>query len=109
MTLSVQPEAPPLRREPDGALRVGDSRILLELVLHAFIDGATPEAIVQRYPSLALSDVYAVVAYYLRHKADVDEYLAHREADAQQAKSRIDSSQPDLSSIRARLNAQRKS
>jgi hypothetical protein len=30
---------------------------LLELVLRAFQDGATPEAIVQRYPTLGLVDV----------------------------------------------------
>jgi hypothetical protein len=37
----------PLREEPAGVLRVGKSRVLLELVLHAFKAGTTPEAIVQ--------------------------------------------------------------
>lgn len=61
MPFAVQPEAPPLREDASGALRVGDSRVLLELVVRAFQDGATPEAIVQRYATLALSDVYAVI------------------------------------------------
>ena len=51
-----------------GGLRVGRSRVLLELVIRAFQDGATPEAIVQRYPTTTLADIYAVVAYYLRHR-----------------------------------------
>ena len=36
---------------------------------------ATPETIVQRYSTLALADVYAVVTYYLRHRSEVEEYL----------------------------------
>lgn len=41
-------EAPPLRDDGSGTLRVCNSRVLLELVILAFQDGATPEAIVQR-------------------------------------------------------------
>ena len=63
MEIILQTEAPPLRRDASGALRVGRSRILLELVIHAFQDGATPEVIAQRYPSAALADMYAVIAY----------------------------------------------
>lgn len=49
MAFTVQTEAPPLREDATGALRVGNSRVLLELVVRAFQDGATPETIVQRY------------------------------------------------------------
>jgi len=59
----VQAEAPPIREDADGALRVGNSRVLLELVIRAFQDGATPETIVQRYSTLARADVYAVITY----------------------------------------------
>jgi uncharacterized protein (DUF433 family) len=79
VAFTVQAEAPPLREDSAGALRVGDSRVLLELVVRAFQDGATPETIVQRYATLALADVYAVIAYYLRHRTEIEEYLAPRE------------------------------
>ena len=59
MAFTVQAAAPPLREDASGALRVGNSRVLLELVIRAFQDGATPESIVQRYSTLALADVYA--------------------------------------------------
>jgi hypothetical protein len=49
VAFTVQTEAPPLREDATGALRVGNSRVLLELVVRAFQDGATPETIVQRY------------------------------------------------------------
>src|SRR5215475_2422608 len=51
MAIIIQPEAPPLRQDASGALRVGSSRVLVELVIRAFQDGATPEAIAQRYPT----------------------------------------------------------
>jgi len=103
----VQSEAPPLRVEPDGALRVGNSRVLLELVIRAFQDGATPESIVQRYSTLSLADVYAVIAYYLHHRDSIEEYLAQREEQSEDVKQRWEKQQGDLSEIRARLLAQR--
>lgn len=109
MPFAAQPEAPPLREDASGALRVGESRVLLELVIHAFQDGATPEAIVQRYDTLTLPDVYAVIAYYLRHRGEVEEYLARREQKAEANRRRIEAEQADLSDIRARLLAKRQS
>jgi hypothetical protein len=79
----------------------------LELVIRAFQDGATPETIVQRYSTLALADVYAVIAYYLRHRSDVEAYLARREHEAEEVQRRIESQQADLNEIRARLLARR--
>lgn len=107
MSFPVQAEAPPLHEDAAGALRVGGSRVLLELVIRAFQDGATPEAIVHRYDTLALADVYAVIAYYLRHRGEVDSYLARREQKAAEVWQRIEGQQGDLSDIRARLLARR--
>ncbi len=108
MVFTPQAEAPPLREDADGAVRVGNSRVLLELVIRAFQDGATPEAIVQRYDTLALPDVYSVIAYYLRHRSEVEAYLARREQKAEEVRQRIETQQGDLSEIRARLLAQRR-
>jgi uncharacterized protein (DUF433 family) len=71
----VQAEAPPLTEDASGALRVGNSRVLLELVVRAFQEGATSEAIVQQYSTLKLSDVYATIAYYLRHSSETEQCL----------------------------------
>lgn len=107
MKFTAQAESPPLWKDDAGAIRVGDSRVLLELVIRAFQDGATPETITQRYSTLALPDVYAVVAYYLRHQSDVEAYLSQREQAAEEVQQRIESQQGDLSEIRARLIAHR--
>lgn len=103
MAFTAQPEAPPLHEDATGALRVGGSRVLLELVIRSFQDGATPETIVQRYATLTLPDVYAVIAYYLRHRDEVEAYLARREKQAEELRRNIESRQGDMSSIRDRL------
>ena len=90
MAFAVQAEAPPLREDAEGSLRVGASRVLLELVIRAFQDGATPETIVQRYSTLALGDVYGVIAYYLRHRGEVETYLVRREQQAEAVQQKIE-------------------
>jgi uncharacterized protein (DUF433 family) len=65
----------PLYQDQTGAIRVGNSRVLLELVIRAFQDGLSPESIVSRYSTLSLSDVYNAIAYYLRHQQTVETYL----------------------------------
>lgn len=105
--MQFHPEPPPLTEDEDGALRVGASRVLLEMVIHAFQDGAEPEAIVREYSTLALADVYGVIAYYLRHEQQVEEYLAMRERQAQAVEQRLRKQQGELSEIRKRLVARR--
>lgn len=98
----------PLREEPSGVLRVGKSRVLLELVLRAFKAGATPEAIVQSYETLNLADVYAVVSRYLAAPGPFEEYLRIREEIATQARHAIEESQGSQGDLRAILLARAK-
>jgi len=105
MEIVLHTETPPLHRDATGALRIGQSHVLLELVIHAFEDGATPEAIAQRYSTATLADIYAAITYYLRHQADVKAYLAFREQQAQQVRQRIEDRQGDLAHLRSRLLA----
>ena len=80
----------PLREEPPGVFRVGDSRVLLELVLQAFRRGETPEGIVRSYRSLALADVYAVISRYLTNPAPFEEYLRRCEEDADVVRQKLE-------------------
>jgi uncharacterized protein (DUF433 family) len=108
MAIIIQPEAPPLRQDASGALRVGSSRVLVELVVRAFQDGATPETIAQRYPTATLADIYAVIAYYLRHRQELDAYLAEREQRAQEVRQSIERHQGDLADLRRRIFARQR-
>ncbi len=104
LTISV-----PLRYESTGAIRVGDSRVLLELVIRAFQAGETPEAIVQSYDALALPDVYAVLSYYLTNAAAVEDYLRQRDAAAAGTRARIEAAQPARPNLRDILLARSRS
>lgn len=97
----------PLRDDGQGGLRVGNSNVLLERIIYAFDDGATPEGIVQSYDTLQLADVYTVVAWYLRHKAEVEEYLRGREKSAAAIRQTIEATQPDQTLLGSRLMARR--
>lgn len=107
MELVLQREAPPLRQDASGALRVANSRVLLELIIHAFEDGATPETIAQQYPTTTLADIYSIIAYYLRHRNEVEAYLAERERQAREVRKRIEKQQEDLADVRKRLLARK--
>jgi uncharacterized protein (DUF433 family) len=78
MPLDFASETVPLAVGADGVVRITGSRVTLDTVVAAFLDGALAEEIVQRFPTLALADVYSVIGYYLRRKVEVDTYLAER-------------------------------
>jgi uncharacterized protein (DUF433 family) len=75
MALTIAAEPVPLRLDADGVVRVGGTRVPLDTVVGAFLDGDSAEEIVEQYSSLDLGDVYAALAYYLRHRLEVDAYL----------------------------------
>lgn len=107
MNMPIQAVAVPLFDDGHGGLRVTGTRVLLERIVHAFEDGATPEGIVQSYDTLELADVYAVLTWYLRHKSDVEAYLGRRKEESEEFRRRIQAQQPDRFGLRARLMARR--
>jgi uncharacterized protein (DUF433 family) len=107
MNMPIQALAVPLYDDGQGGLRIAGTRVLLERIVHAFQDGATPEGIVQSYDTLPLADVYVVLAWYLRHKAEVEDYLRKRAEVAEAIRRMIETKQPDRAELRARLLARR--
>lgn len=104
MTMVVAAEIPPLSADASGVFRVGSSRVTLDSIVNAFCDGATAEEIAEQYPAISLGQVYAAIAYYLAHTAEVDGYLSTREqrsAEVRVANERLF----DPTGIRARLMA----
>jgi uncharacterized protein (DUF433 family) len=102
MTLTIDTQPVPLMLDQDGVIRVGGTRVTLDTIVYAFQEGATAEEIVQRYPSLALSDVYAVLGYYLRHIVEIHAYLQQREAIAREIRAQNEH-RFDPNGIRERL------
>jgi uncharacterized protein (DUF433 family) len=109
MISSFNGDATPLWRDEYGKFRVGDTRVLLELVIHAFNQGETPEEIVDSYPSLRLADVYAVIAYYLYHRVEIDAYVRQADEKADQIQRETEANySPQTLALRARLHTRRK-
>ena len=70
-----------VQRTADGTWRITDSRVSLDSVVLAYWDGKSPEAIAEEFPTLSAEYVYGAIAFYLRNKGEIDQYLsqqAHR-------------------------------
>ena len=83
----------PLRWAEEGmVVRLNNSRISLDIILSYYKRGYTAELIADTYPWLDLSDIYLVIAFYLRNKESVKDYLreSYRRADQGWAKSLAD-------------------
>jgi uncharacterized protein (DUF433 family) len=107
MTPTIHPDPVPLRADERGTLQVEESRVTLDTLVDEYENGADPESIVRAYQSLRLADVYAVIAYYLRHQGTVNDYLCARRAEAAALRQEIESRQPDNARLRAKLLARR--
>lgn len=83
MSLAITFDATPIEKGSDGVVRVAKTRVTLDTVVAAFLEGCIPEEIGEQYPSLQLSDIYWVISYYLRHRDEVDAYLAERQRQAE--------------------------
>src|SRR5438552_14610336 len=95
--LPLHADHPPLRVDEGGAVRVGSSRISLDLVVEQYETGMKPEDMVRAYDTLVLADVYAVIAYYLRHRDEVWAYLKRRREEAETLRAKIETERPRIS------------
>lgn len=94
--LPLHAEPHPLRMDEGGVIRVGQSRVSLDLVVEQYENGMTPEDLVRAYDTLALADVHAAIAYYLRHRDEVRAYLERREEEARSLRLKIESDRPRI-------------
>lgn len=79
----------PLCPTPDGTIRIGDTRVSLETVIESYLTGDRPEDIHEGFPFIDLADIYAIIAFYLKNKEAVDQYLATQDAESQRILARL--------------------
>lgn len=100
-------EPVPISLDNDQVIRVGGTRVTLDTIINAFNRGATPEEIVIAYPAVSLADIYSVIAYYLRHQQDVNDYIRQREARSEATRREVEARHPEMAGIRERLLARK--
>jgi uncharacterized protein (DUF433 family) len=60
----------------DGGYYIAGMRISLDSIVYAFNRGECPAEILENFPALGkVSRIYGALAFYLDHKAEIDEYL----------------------------------
>jgi len=104
MTLHADPV--PLRVDETGAIRVGQSRVTLDVLLQYWRMGMKLEEIAQGLDTISLADVLGALAYYHRHQSEIDDYLRRREQEAEQLRQQIEAANAGrLAALKARLDA----
>lgn len=106
MSLAVEISPIPLRADEQGVMRVGETRVRLDTLITAWRQGESPEQIVENFDVLDLADVYAVISYYLHHRADVEEYMAQNQREGERLRAEHERRFPPAG-IRERLLARR--
>ena len=63
-----------------GGYYFTSSRVSLDSIVYQFLQGESPEAIIQAFPSLSLEQVYGGITLYLAHRAEINACLKQGEA-----------------------------
>jgi uncharacterized protein (DUF433 family) len=95
-----------MEMDEGGVVRVGGTRIRLDTVITAYNNGCGAEEILLKYPSLDLTDIYAVITYYLWNRQEVEAYLAERQRVIEESHREIEERFPSQG-VRERLLARR--
>lgn len=106
MALAIVAETAPLQANEDGVILVGRTRVTLDTIVTVFSQGATAEEIAYRYPSLNLADIYATIAFYLKHQQEVEAYLQQRRQRSQEIRA-MNQARFDPQGLRDRLLARK--
>ena len=89
----------------NGGYVIGCSRVSLESIIVPFLEGSSPETLVDEFPTLSLEQVYGAITFYLGHRTEVDAYLKETEGLWKEAHK----SQPPIpAALRERLERARR-
>ena len=96
----------PLHQTSDGNVRVIGSRITLHTIVGRFQVGDTPGDIQDGFPTLSLEQINAIIGWYLKHQAEVDEYIREVDEEAEKLFREIES-RPENIAFREKLRTLR--
>ncbi|MEA2603200.1 MAG: hypothetical protein QOF89_4192 [Acidobacteriota bacterium] len=80
----------------DRGFWISGSRVSLDSIVYAFLNGQTAESIVQSFPTLSLEQVQGAITFYLAHRSEVDTYLQKGRAAYEVARQTARDANPTL-------------
>ncbi|MCI0713210.1 MAG: DUF433 domain-containing protein [Chloroflexi bacterium] len=84
----------PLQTDEHGVIRVSGTRVTLDSIINYYLQGQTPEALHEGFPTVPLTDIYAVIAYYLANRDELDAYLKQQETEAERIRQEFEATYP---------------
>lgn len=111
MAFEIHVDKAPLRVADSGTVYIGQTRVTLQTVIAAFHLGDSPEQIIMSFDVLSLADVYAVIAYYLCHREEVDAYIHQQEVESEKFRKKMETEHPEMFALQrkfAKLKRQQK-
>ena len=93
----------------DDYVHVTGHRIGLIDIVYFYNDcGYSAEMLALHFPTLSLSLVHKVIAFYLDNQADVDAYVREEEAEMKRLRAQNHNVGPSLEELRARMEVKRR-
>lgn len=77
-----------------GVVRIKGHRVGIEHIVERYHQGYSPEQIMLDFPGMSLEKIYGVIAYYLGHKEEVDDYLVQLDALVRERMNEYDRQNP---------------
>jgi len=94
---------PDFLRSTDGEIQLTGHRLGLYHLVVRYNEGESAEMLASRYPTLPLSLVHKVIAFYLDNQSEVDSYMATCATTLDD--ERRSAKELDLSALRRRLSS----
>jgi uncharacterized protein (DUF433 family) len=85
------PDTVPLVQWDDGSIRVQGTRLLLAMIVTQFQQGYTPDKINDSFPAASVTQIEAVIDWYLNNQSEADAYLEEEEAEGERLRLEIQS------------------
>jgi len=91
----------------EGMYCVAGTRVSLDSIVYAFLEGHTAESIQQSFPLSTLEQVYGAITYYLAHRKVIDAYLQEQAAAFETLKETLRRNNPHMVQRIAEIKHQR--
>lgn len=80
----------PLKIDEQGTIYISRTKVTLDILIARYQQGDSPEAMHEGFPTVSLTDIYAVIAYYLAHRDELDAYLKQRDDDVERIRQEME-------------------